>query len=296
MTRLQKKCVVGAAGTHLLIIVALFCSGFIKPSPKVDQADILTAIPPNIVENALNTGVQNAPPPTPAPPQPPTPPTPPTPVPTPPAPTVTQPPVPVPPPIARPVQPVQPVEPPPDKTEVTPEPVKPPKPKPAPPKVQVDLTVVHRNSQDADKAAQQQLEAERKARQEAKARQKAINDAMRNIENHSSLSTEVAVPGNSAAAVANYASVVKTVYYQAWETPSDAKNDQANVKVKVVIQSDGSVSSARIVDRSGDSSLDESVQHALDRVSSLEPFPEGMTEKEHTYIINFNLTAKQQSE
>ena len=294
MTRLQKKCLVGAAGTHLLIIVALFCSGFIRPSPKVEQADVLTAIPANIVEHTLNTGVQNAPPPAPTPPTP----TPPTPTPPAPTPTVAPPPVPVPPPITRPVEPVQPVEPPPEKPDITPAPVKPPKPpKPAPPKVTVDLTVVRRNSQDADKAAEQQREAERKAKLAAAARQKAMLAAINNIENKTSSSTDVRVPdGNSAAAVANYASIVKTVYTQAWMPPDDAQNDEANVKVRVTIQRDGTVSAARIIGPSGDSGLDQSVQHTLDRIPSLEPFPEGMTESEHTYTINFNLKAKRQSE
>lgn len=296
MTRLQKKCVVGAAGTHLLIIVVLFCSGFIKPSTKVENADVLTAIPANIVENALNQGVQNAPPPTPQPPQLPTPPQPPTPPP--PTPAVTQPPpVPLPPKI-QPVEPVKPVEPEPDKNDVTPAPPKPKPPKPTPPKIQIDLTPVVRKTTDtAEKAVEQQREAERQAKRDALKRQKAIMAAANSIESKASASTEVSVPrGDSAAAVANYASVVKTYYTQAWNPPDDAKNDEANVKVRVTIQSDGTVSAARIIDRSGDSGLDDSVQRALDRIHSLEPFPSGMNESEHTYTINFNLKAKRQAE
>jgi hypothetical protein len=36
------------------------------------------------------------------------------------------------------------------------------------------------------------------------------------------------------------------------------------------------------------------VQRTLDRVTKLEPFPDGSTDKERTYIINFNLKAKLQ--
>ena len=301
MTRLQKKCLVGAAGTHLLIIVALLCSGFIKPRPKVEQADILTAIPANIVEHALNTGVQNAPPPAPTPPTP-TPPTPAPPVPTPPTPTVTPPPVPVPLPITRSVEPVQPVEQPPEKPDIIPTPVKPPKlTKPAPPKIVPDLTPVVRSStQTPDTSAEQRREVQRQERlerQERERREKVVQTAINSIEDHTSSSEHISMPnGNSPAAVANYASIVKTVYTAAWNPPDDAQNDEANVKVRVTIERNGSVSAARIIGPSGDSGLDQSVRHTLDRITTLEPFPDGMTESEHTYTINFNLKAKRQSE
>ena len=64
------------------------------------------------------------------------------------------------------------------------------------------------------------------------------------------------------------------------------------IKVSVTIASDGTVISARIITPSGDASVDASVQRTLDRVTYIAPFPEGATEKERTYIINFNLKAK----
>src|ERR1700693_1803273 len=94
MTRLQKKCLIAVAGTHLLVIVAVLCSGFIRPTPTPDTSQILDVIPANLVDAALNSGAKRAPTPPPAPMAPPTPPAPaPTPVvqppppPTPPAPT-----------------------------------------------------------------------------------------------------------------------------------------------------------------------------------------------------------------
>ena len=100
------------------------------------------------------------------------------------------------------------------------------------------------------------------------------------------------MPGNSSAAYANYASVVKSVYEQAWVPPDNAQNDDANVKVTVTIASDGTVISARVLTPSGDAGVDASVQHTLDRVTFIAAFPEGATEKERTYTINFNLKAK----
>jgi TonB family protein len=62
----------------------------------------------------------------------------------------------------------------------------------------------------------------------------------------------------------------------------------------VTIANDGRVTEAHIVAPSGDSSVDNSVQRTLDRVRQLEPFPDGSTDKERTYIINFNLKARRQ--
>ena len=100
------------------------------------------------------------------------------------------------------------------------------------------------------------------------------------------------MPGNSSVAYANYATVVKSVYEQAWILPNDVASDDANTKVSVTIASDGTVISARIITPSGDAGLDASVQRTLERVKSIAPFPEGATEKERTYIINFNPQVK----
>ena len=100
------------------------------------------------------------------------------------------------------------------------------------------------------------------------------------------------MPGTSSVSYANYASVVKSKYEAAWTPPDSAASDDANVKVSVTIGSDGSVISAHIVDASGDASVDSSVRRTLDRVNFIAPFPDGATEKEKTFIINFNLKAK----
>ena len=74
--------------------------------------------------------------------------------------------------------------------------------------------------------------------------------------------------------------------------PDETASDDANVKVRVTIASDGRVISARVIGPSGDASVDRSVQNTLDRVTDIAPFPDGSTETERTYIINFNLKAK----
>ncbi len=65
MNRLQKKCVIGTVGIHLLLFLILIVGpAFYNPQPKADNT-MLDVIPANLVDNALNSGVQNAQPPPP---------------------------------------------------------------------------------------------------------------------------------------------------------------------------------------------------------------------------------------
>jgi TonB family protein len=123
-------------------------------------------------------------------------------------------------------------------------------------------------------------------------RAQALQNVIQNLRKNLSPSTTVDMPGNSSTAYANYASVVKSIYEQAWTPPDDAVNDDANTKVSITIARDGTVISARIIGASGDSGVDASIQRTLDRVTFIAPFPSGTTDKERTYIINFNLKAK----
>src|ERR1019366_6213372 len=86
MNRLQKKCVIGTAGVHLLLGVILVVGpAFFYSKPKADDLQVLDVIPANLIDAAFNSGVANAAPPPPAPVAPLQPP-PPSPVVTPPAP------------------------------------------------------------------------------------------------------------------------------------------------------------------------------------------------------------------
>jgi TonB family protein len=121
---------------------------------------------------------------------------------------------------------------------------------------------------------------------------KAIKSALQALRANLSSSTTIDMPGNSSAAAANYAQVVKSIYEQAWVPPDDTASDDANIKVRVTIASDGTVISARVIAPSGDTSVDTSVRNTLERVQFIAPFPSGSTDTERTYIINFNLKAK----
>ncbi len=288
MTRLQKKCLIAAAGAHLLVLVAVLCSGFIRPTPPPDNTSLLDVIPANLVDAALNSGVKSATPPPMAIPQPPSPPvqqTPPTPTPPPPAP---KPPTLV----ERVERMLTPDKPPVDDTKPADNPT--PKP-PKTHKIDVDLTpVVHNVSKATDQKRRASSQGTKTLA--GPAPQGIATEAARSIKENASTSTTVEMPGTSSVSYANYASAVKSIYDQSWNDPENVANDTSDVHVSVTIASDGHVISSRIVTPSGDSNMDDSVQRTLDRVTFIAPFPDGATEKERTFLIRFNLKAKRMLE
>ncbi len=263
MNRLQKKCVIATASFHLLLLVILFVGPAFFWSREKPDSPVLEMISPNLVDSA-STGVQSPQPPPPVlpvvPPQPPTPP--------------------VPQPIVQPAPVPEPTIA--EKLEkfFKPEPVKPtPTPtetQPHTPKINLTLTthIVPKNNSTPNKTTLDNS--------------KAINSALTALRNNLSHATQIAPVGNSSAAAANYAQVVKSIYEQAWILPDDMTSDTANTKVRVTISSDGTVVSAKIITPSGDAKLDASVQRTLERVQFIAPFPSGTTDTERTYIINFN--------
>ena len=275
MNRLQKKCVLATTGFHLLLLVILFVGpAFFWSREKPDTTPVLDMIPANLVDSAT-TGIPNVQPPPPAPAPPPvvTPPQP-----TPPEPKPVVQPAPAPAPTPEPTL-----------TERVEKFFKPAEEKPTPAKTEtethtpkVNLTpvtrVVPKNSSTTTKVTTDNS--------------KAIASALRALRKNLSAPTTVAPVGNGSVAAANYAQVVKSVYEQAWMPPDETASDDANVKVRVTIASDGRVISARIIGASGDASVDRSVQNTLDRVTDIAPFPAGSPDTERTYIINFNLKAK----
>ena len=303
MTRLQKKCLYAAAGSHLLIMVELLCSGFIKSTPSEDISQHLDMLPVNVVEDALNQGSSaQPPPPSPKPPEVVVPP-PPVPVPTPPVPDPPKPEVqPDPPPKPEVVEkPPEDQTPPPEQPVAKPDvpttkEVKPKTVKPKPPHVvKPNMEVVKVDNTQAQKEAKARAEkaeheAELQAQKEAQRRANAIRSAMRSIDAKSS--TEIELQGNDGASVANYASYVRTIYENAWIAPDNADNDSAIVKVSVTIGRDGNVIESHVIDASGDSKVDHSVKKTLDRVTFVREFPEGMKGSQRTFKINFNLKAK----
>ena len=255
MNRLQKKCIIGTAGLHVLLLVTIVIvgSGFFDRKPKPDNSVVLTVIPSQLIDADANSGVRNVQPPAPQPQQP---------------------------------KP-QPVVAPPTKPAPTPaptmlqrfekmfksEPVKPTPPKPEDHKIQPNLQKTQRTGPKPIPNP-------------------ALAKAIKNLQNKFSKPVDIQPVGNSTVAYANYATVVRSVYDGAWVLPDKIGDEDVNVKVSVTIESDGTVLSAKIISASGDDAVDASVQKALDRVQSIAPFPEGSTDKERTYVINFNTQLK----
>jgi TonB family protein len=279
MNPLQKRCVLATASCHLLLLLILVLGpGFFRQAPPPVDLPILKVIPLKAIDAALSSGSAHVTPPPPVTP-------PPEPTPEPPKSMVTP----------EPVQPPKPEEP------VTPEakPTEEPSPVPVKPKqskIVVDITPVKPKTQKthADTTARDEARA---ARDEARKRAAAISKIARSLEHNLSSSTEVdTMPGDSSESYANYGQIVKSIYEQAWIPPDNAENDEANPKVHVVIARDGAVISAHLVEPSGDAAVDASVQRVLDRVRFIQAFPDGATEKERSYNINFNLKAKRMLE
>ena len=104
--------------------------------------------------------------------------------------------------------------------------------------------------------------------------------------------TTVDIGGPGGEAFANYADWVKTRYENDWRVPDSLMDDDSTAKVTVTIGRNGNVISARLQRRSGNSTLDQSVQRTLNAVKFIAPFPKGTTDEFRTFTINFNLKAK----
>jgi len=284
MNRIQKKCFIGSAGVHLLLVLILFIGpAFLTSRSKVDDMPPLDFIPTRLVDAAVSGGGNpRARPPVAAP----------------------APPVPAPPVVNPTPPPVTPEKPPERAKEAEPkETVKESKtvsesfeasrtPKRRLPNVSTKIVKatsdIHKASRRTDSQEQEQADAERQAIASA------ISRTARNLRDDISPSTTVDTnygPGGGGEAYANYAQVVKSVYQHAWVLP-DTSADEAIVKVKVTIASDGRVTASEIVRGSGDAAVDASIQRTLERVTFIAPFPEGAREKERTYPISFSLKAK----
>ncbi|HEY3761798.1 MAG TPA: TonB family protein [Verrucomicrobiae bacterium] len=286
MNRLQKKCIIVTAGLHLLLLAVLvFGPGFFNREPKVDNSPVLDMIPANVIDAALNSGVKSATPPPPqAQPQPPQP--------------QIQPQTQVQPQQTQPVPNLKLVQPTPAPTPkptieseikkwFTPT----PKPEPEKPTQDTEQNQPHKIVVDTHLVTGQPLNPRPTTRpNHSQDNARAINSALTSLKSNLSQSTKIDLSGNSSVAYANYGSVVTSVYNNAWVPPHGMSSDNVTVKFKVRISSDGSVISSAISVSSGDPDVDQAVQRMLDRVTFIAPFPDGATDKERNYTINFNAT------
>lgn len=302
MSRLHKKCVLGATTMHALLLLALLVGPafFTKKEEPLDIQEI-TFIP-SILTDAMMSNPGGA------------------------APggqTQVQP---TPQPVAQPQPPIQEPTPEPPKREevVEPEPVKPPKPQPKTvepdePKindrasdktqkpvqqkkheVKVSDTRVNLRNRNSTTTQKQTTSTSSSASNNNSALASALRSAKSNLGSGLSSGTDVRMPpgqgGGSGASYANYAQEIqrryKAAYDRALQAAGDIADGSAQVETSIVILRDGTISSSSIVKPSGNAELDSLTRRVLDSIREVPPFPAGATDSRRTFNIIFDLKPK----
>ena len=300
MSRFEKKCFIGSAGCHGLLLVAFVFGAAFLPSKRPDTtAGIITFIPSSDLQNAgTPTGSPAPPAPAPAQPEPPAP---------------------------QPVQP-QPIEPEPVKPKE--EAVKPrekpeiakdsekgplPKTKPdskqltkdnTPPKPAISTKVVKRTNDlarieqaklDQAKAAQAKADADYRAKvaRYNEQRSKIASDVTgtlagmgRNL-SRSTVVTSIGTDTSGGAVSGRYGDGLKAIYDRNWVLNNDLFDDETVACVSVVVRRDGTVKSATMTKSSGNAAFDRSVRAALKAVQTVQPFPPEMKDAEREFTWKF---------
>ncbi|HEX5220333.1 MAG TPA: TonB C-terminal domain-containing protein [Verrucomicrobiae bacterium] len=283
MSRLQKKCFIGATGMHVLLLVVLVVGPAFFIAEKMDDAPLLEIIPDITTDiDAKGGGGKPSPQqPTPPPAQPP-------------EQKVVQS-QPEPPTLAvKQVQKTQPVK--------ESEPVKETRNDDAlelnrkPHKVQVSSTVVKikdRSSTPSTSTADKPAEAK------ATAERQRFASAAKALRSNLSQTTTIETPrggfGGDGPSYANYKQVVRKIYndaWNAWSVPDDVTDDEAAVQVKVTIARNGRVVKSEIVRSSGSSAVVNAARAVLDRVTYVKEFPADSKDTERTFIMTLKLNAK----
>lgn len=292
MSRLQKKCFLGAMSLHFLLLVALVAGpGFFSKdqAPSAPMIEVITDETTDAINpNPGRPGTVQPPPTTSTPP--------------PPA-AQQQQPAPPPPSGRQPERPPEKeVEPQKEVVKETRRSVEPKDPvadKPKKPAVKISTTTVKLTPQRIQANNQSTADANAQAKADAKAaadRAKLFAEAGRRIGSGISSSTQVKLdgpPGDGGAGLSNYGDVVRRRYTDAWVMPTDLTDDEATIEVSVTIRRDGTVLSARIIDSTGSKLAANSIQKTLDRVTSIgRAFPPGVKEDQRTFTMTFSLKAK----
>jgi protein TonB len=301
MTRFQKKCLVFSVGLHGLLGLILLVSAGFGERPEQTQMDVLTMIPPNILDRAGAGGGT-----------PPSQPVQPTQAPN-PQPRLQPVPQPQPQPVVRaePVEravPVQHLERPlPRETVEEEQPVAEESNNPIPthhakPHKHHEIQPTFTTASQSTSARESRDEPSSQSNARAEARrlkqiENSLDGLASDVRSSASPSTVVEVPGigGGGEPFAGYREVIFTIYNRAWIRPDDVASRLASADVKIIVARDGTIISAELISRSGEPALDRSVRRALDAVPSLPPFPASARDEQRTFIIRFNLESKESS-
>lgn len=193
-------------------------------------------------------------------------------------------------------------KPPPKKSEKTQVPY-PPKPKPKdPPKPKPEIKINFKPTNQKTTPNQAKLEAQRREKQrqqelDAQHQREMSQAALDALGQNLSKRVEVNATLSSGSALGNYRLWVKNAYDRAWVEracvePMSVTRSRSMTKVRVIVNLDGSIASAKIIGASGSAELDRWVQDALRRVRKSgigKKPPAGTSVRDRTFLINFNL-------
>jgi outer membrane biosynthesis protein TonB len=300
MNRFEKKCFIGSAGFHgLLLLAFVFGSAFISSKKTVEIGPVVNLIAIPTDRDITSGGNPNSTQPQPAQPQPP----------------VSQPPPPQPKPAEpEPPKPVKPVEPVPQKLTET----KPKKPAKEEDKVKdkvpvtvskkpatsdISTNVVRRSTADVAKLQREadQRAAQARADQLAWDRRNAqLNQIARNAGDavsglKDSIGKAVAVDsgaGPGGPAFAHYGSLVAATYKRSVDSNHPQSDESVDAVIRASIARDGTVLRATWVRRTSNPSLNKAVDQALKDVRSVPRFPSETKDTERTFTITLSFEAK----
>lgn len=283
MSRLQKKCFIGATSLHCLLMLALAVGpGFFNKESE-ESLNVITFEPGILTDEKISGGgsprqatppQQPATPPTPTPPQPVAPPQ-------------TQ---------AERVERVETVKPElekvrrndPDVVETKPE-------KTQTREVQISKKVVRLNKPNTQATSRNTSNTSSNSKAND-ALQKAIAQAGNNISSGIASSAKISMsdgPGGGGVSYANYAQEIQRRYKAAYDRALQAAGDIADrptsVETSVVILSNGTVVTSTILKTSGNTALDSLTRRVLDSIREVPPFPVGAKDSRRTFNIIFDL-------
>lgn len=89
--------------------------------------------------------------------------------------------------------------------------------------------------------------------------------------------------------ISRYYALIDQTFRRAWEQPS-AVLPGTIVQARIRIQRDGTVTQRELIRRSGNPTMDDSVQRALQSVSRIAPLPSEISGPHHDFTIEFELT------
>lgn len=304
MNRFEKKCFIGSASFHGVLLAVIFIgAAFSSQNPPSDAGPVITMVP-NLGAAPSGNG---APPP------------------------------------SQPAKPAPP-QPEPEPPQPKPEPIKKPEPEPVKPKITkrdepketekekgdlpvpvkkdtkkevvkdtakksplVNTTVVRRSNvvdQTAMKLAAAQRERDARLARAAQAAAQAQRDAalaeMHDIVRGTGTglgNSRVASPnsiggGGDGVASGRYGDGLKAIYDSKWVLNADAFDDEASATVRVTVKRDGTVVSSSITKPSGNTSFDRSVRTVLNNVTRVPPFTPDMKDSERVFTWRFEKRTK----